>query len=396
MDHGMTAEIGSGAEPYFILMANRFRDDDPLIDVRPVPSDIATFIAGLDNDATVAKPVDDLYIASHASGDGFLFVRLFPGQVDIFDNATHATDFEVLDQATRPGAPAKIPDQMIGYPPAVPPGQGHHVHIKGCNIGRDRFRSGQQQPNPFLAHLRQALGDHVEVTAPRHFHGLLSESNHDGTFEFMAHQLVVQTKTPFANRDALVTAYQNANLHYYNGDPVPDADWKTLVPANIPLTGESRRLIMTSYPLGQTIEKLTSVGINKQFRVHVEEVGWSHDPGAGNPIPNDKAGRLAMLKSSIAADARFDDAHAWPIWERRGFASFDDYFDGHEWSFSINQGTLVAIGRRTVYTVVEPIVDRTKAPPRPLIFNFYPGPGSAEQSILTGLDESDNTFFGRA
>jgi hypothetical protein len=151
-----------------------------------------------------------------------------------------------------------------------------------------------------------------------------------------------------------------------------------------------------SLPVGQTIANLTSVTITKQFRVHTEEVNWTHDPGAGNPIPTDKPGRIDMLNDSIAADTRFDEDHDWPVWERRRFPKFDDFMDGHDWSFSISQGKLVCVGRRTTYTVVEPIVDRTKPAPRPLIYNFYPGAGSAQAPILNGLVESDNDFFGRA
>jgi hypothetical protein len=72
--------------------------------------------------------------------------------------------------------------------------------------------------------------------------------------------------------------------------------------------------------------------------------------------------------------------------------------DGHLWEFSTSGTDLVALGRRFDYTVVQPIVDRTVTPVanRPLIFNFYPGVGSSESPVLTGLDESNNHFFGRA
>ena len=64
----------------------------------------------------------------------------------------------------------------------------------------------------------------------------------------------------------------------------------------------------------------------------------------------------------------------------------------------MNGGDLVCVGRRFDYTIVQPIVDRSVTPPanRPLIFNFYPGVGSSDTPILTGLVESDVRFFGRA
>jgi len=89
------------------------------------------------------------------------------------------------------------------------------------------------------------------------------------------------------------------------------------------------------------------------------------------------------------------------MWERRGFTKFSDYWDGHLWNVDAvdkQSGDLLCVGRRIDYTIVQPIVDRSVTPEanRPLIFNFYPGVGSTEQPILTGIVESDDHFFGRA
>jgi hypothetical protein len=405
-DYGMTAAV----DLYFTNMEQRYRRDVPAIAIRGVPSHIAAFINDLSNDASVTPPVGDLYIGTHAGADGFLFARLFRGQVDVLGDPTDITDYEVLDQALGPSQPAKIPDSLIGFQPATPPPPlTHSVHIKGCNIGRDRFRGAQQPINPFLVRLKQVFGDHVNVTAPKHFHGLLPETNHNGIFEYMEQELIVRTKAVplprpkrgfrgFANRNELIDAYKNAHLHYHDGTPIPDGDWAaTLVPRRM----VDNRAIMTTLPLGRTIENLPSVTVAKQLRIETERVDWTIPPGN---IPADDAGRLAKLRASIAADARFANTHAWPMWERRGFNNFNDYMDGHHWSFSLSRGpdppagTLVCVGRRVDYTIVEPIVDRTVTPAsaRPLIYNFYPGVGSTEQPVLTGLVESNNRFFGRA
>ena len=173
----MTAAV----DAYFDNMQQRFRRDVPAIGVRQVPSHIAAFIDDMFTDASVTKPVDDLYIGTHASSDGFLFVRLFHGQVDVLGNPTDVTDFEVLDQAMGPSRPARIHDSLVGYqrgtPPAPDPPPTHSVHIKGCNIGRDRFTPRPPQPiAPFLARLKQVFGSNVNITAPKHFHGLLPEN----------------------------------------------------------------------------------------------------------------------------------------------------------------------------------------------------------------------------
>jgi len=401
VDHGMTAAVGG----YFDLMRDRFRLDNPAIGVRG-RSRISEFIDDLFTDSSVTKPVGDLYIGTHADGDGFLFVSLFRGAVDVLGDPTEVTDYEVLDQAMGPSHPARIPDSLVGYvratPPATDPAPTHSVHIKGCNIGRDRFSPRTGQPiAPFLARLKQVFGSNVNVTAPKHFHGLLRETTHQGVFEYMEQELIVRTKAVkigrgryrgFASRNDLIEAYKAAHLSYHDGTPIPDADWQTLVPRRM----VDDRAIRMSIPLGRTVEGLTSVPINKQFRIDTEPVRWTITPGGS--IPAGDAARLALLRTSVAADARFVATHAWPLYERRGFPDFNSYMDGHLWEFSVDGSTLVCQGRRFDYTVVLPIVDRSVTPPanRPLIFNFYPGSGSSESPILTGLVESDNLFFGRA
>jgi hypothetical protein len=401
MDYGMTA----AADAYFVNMEQRFRRAVPPIDVHRVPATIAKFFDDLFTDASVIKPVDDLYIGTHAGSDGFLFVRLFRGQVDVRGDPTDVTDYEVLDQAMGPSRPGRIIDSVVGYqrgtPPAPDPPPTHSVHIKGCNIGRQRFLPGTgKPPAPFLVRLKQVLGSNVNVTAPKHFHGLLPETNHNGIFEYMAQELNVRTKavkvgrtfTGFASRDDLIDAYKAAQLSYHDGTPIPDADWRTLVPRRMV---DDRGIRMT-IPLGRTIENLKAVPINKQFRIELERVDWTHTPGGA--VPTTPSAQLAMLRATIAADSRYATTHPWPIYERRGFTDVNAYVDGHHWSFTVNGGDLVCVGRRFDYTIVLPIVDRsvTPAAKRPLIFNFYPGVGSPEGPVLTGLVESDNTFFGRS
>jgi hypothetical protein len=218
----------------------------------------------------------------------------------------------------------------------------------------------------------------------------------------MEQELIVRTKAVripprtgplrgFTKRNQLIDAYKAAHLSYHDGTPIPDADWgATLVPGRM---ADNRGIAMT-IPLGRTIENLPAVTIQKQLRIDLEQVHWTISGAASTP----PAGRLALLRASIAADARFAATHPWPMYERRGFVDFTGYMDGHLWEFSRSGGDLLCTGSRFDYTIVQPIVDRSVTPVanRPLIFNFYPGVGSAETAILTGLVESDNHFFGRA
>jgi hypothetical protein len=109
---------------------------------------------------------------------------------------------------------------------------------------------------------------------------------------------------------------------------------------------------------------------------------------------------MDVLRASIAADPRFAATHTWPLYERRGYPDLNSYVDGHHWTFpeKPSAGDNVIFGRSFDYTIEQPIVDRSVTPPAkpPLVFNFYPGPGSPDAAVLTGLVESDNDFFGRA
>ena len=85
---------------------------------------------------------------------------------------------------------------------------------------------------PFLVRMKQVFGGNVNLTAPKHFHGLVPEINHNGIFEYMEQELIVRTKAVragrgfrgFANRNALIDAYKAATSATTTG-PIPDADW---------------------------------------------------------------------------------------------------------------------------------------------------------------------------
>jgi hypothetical protein len=98
----MTAAVGG----YFDNMQQRFRRDFPGIGVRSVPTSVAASIGHLSNDASVTKPVDDLYVGTRAGGDGFLFVRLFRGQVNVLGQTTDVTDYDVLLAGFGSGTPS--------------------------------------------------------------------------------------------------------------------------------------------------------------------------------------------------------------------------------------------------------------------------------------------------
>jgi hypothetical protein len=84
----------------------------------------------------------------------------------------------------------------------------------------------------------------------------------------------------------------------------------------------------------------------------------------------------------------------WPLYERAGYASMDDYMAGHHWTFPAAGAAPMTIGRRIEYTVVLPITDNSGAKPV-LIFNFFPAPGAAQATITTGIQTADLSFYAK-
>lgn len=172
------------------------------------PRTIATvraFVDHLATSGTVARPIEDALIGAHANSEGWIFIPMFGGQAG-------PTSYEILeDTLANPARSIALQDAVIGHNPGDP--ITHSVHFKGCNIGKAQ---------PFVAKFREALGDHVNVTAPKHFHGITPEPRL-GIFEYMAYEFSLRQPTDFPNRAAVLAAFQAAGFSYVDGTAVAAA-----------------------------------------------------------------------------------------------------------------------------------------------------------------------------
>jgi hypothetical protein len=399
MDYG----FAPGTDPQTIR-ARRLLDLRDDTERRTSGTTVKEFIEDLVTDAGVTKPVGDLLVGAHGSSEGFMFVAMYPGQVDGDGRPSTHTDFETLEETLAAAARSiRVPDELVGFtaPPIT-----HTLHFKGCNIGRDRADGGRTPNAPFLAKFKEALGGHVDVTAPKHFHGLWDLDDGRGLFEYMAYEFVVRTPARkvgkafegFPDRNALIAALDAAGYSFADGTAVSLKDWRSVVPKNI---GRSVGFEVT-VPLGATLAGLKTLTLatdksgrkgGRELRVEPVRFDWAFVPPGG--VPADTAARLAALRADMETEDRFKATHDWPAYERVGCTSLDDFVAGHHWSFSVKDSNLVCVGRRVDYTVLLPIVDRDVTPQN-LIFNFYPRPGSSDPQITTGLVPTDTTFFGQA
>jgi hypothetical protein len=335
-----------------------------------VASKALTTVRGFANrlltSGTVTRPIDDALIGAHASSEGWLKIAMFPGQKG-------ATKYETLEDALATASKSiAIDDTVIGHSPGDP--ITHNVHFKGCNIGKAPV---------FLTKFKEALGGNVTVTAPKHFHGLYELDEH-GTFEYMSYEFSVQRKSPFATRAALLTALDAAAFTFIDGSAVPTTSWAKWVPKKI---GKTLKWDVTR-KLGVTIGKVKTISPKFEFRATKLPFVWEIE-FSGGPAPSTTTARQAAFEGSVGGDAAFQSTHAYPWYERTGFATIGDFFAGHTWKHTVKNNTLFTVGSRVEYTVVLPITDMTTGD---LVFNFHPLPTKPYAPIIN-LDETDSTYF---
>ncbi len=297
MDYGFAP--GSTTQDGRIRSLFQRRGNTTLIHLRRLSS-VRQFIHHLDTTGSVTQPIGDPLIGAHANSEGHVFIPMYPGQ-------RGNTEYEILDATLADATKSiAIPDPLIGHTAGDP--ITHAVHCKGCNIGKAR---------PYLVKFKEALGDHVNVTAPKHFHGLTPEPAY-GVFEYMEYEFIIRRKDAFPSRAAALAAFQGGGFTLIDGSAVPNASWTNWIPTRI----NRGRATQIPAPLGVTIGSRTTVNTPQQFRIDRYPFTWAITyPNAG-AVPGTVSARLAALEANIQAAANFDPSHAYPMFERLGYATF--------------------------------------------------------------------------
>jgi hypothetical protein len=333
------------------------------------PKSLATvhgFADFLLTSGTVTRPIDDALIAAHANSEGWIFIPMFAKQKG-------GTNFETLEATlSDPAKSIAIDDAVIGYSAGDP--IMHSVHFKGCNIGK---------APAFLTKFREALGDNVMVTAPKHFHGLYEHTDY-GTFEYMAYEFQVRDKTYFPSRAAILAAFDAGGFSYIDGTPVPTTDWPKWVPKK-----QLRKSVKTplSSKLSVTIGKRKTIETEREYRVSPLKFWWNIK-FTGGPAPATTAARQAAFEASVSGDAGFQSTHDYPWYERLGYADVAEFFAGYTWTHTVKKTTLFTTGTRVEYTIVLPITDTAGN----LVFNFHPLP-TKPYTAISNLNETDSDYF---
>ena len=208
----------------------------------------------------------------------------------------------------------------------------------------------------------------------------------------MGHNYQVIDKDGFKKHDELVTAFQNANFTRLDGvTPVDNADIKNWVKPTLilkPATKHKLPILIPAKIVPKTDSKSVIDNIGAQCRSERETFTFVQDPP-----PND----TAKLKKALEKEANFQSTHPYPIYTRMLYASFDDFFDGQNWTPT--PASKAWVGTHFVYTLVIPVMKPPATPPAPpvatneLIFNFYPKTGAPTMNFLE--DNAAYPLFGQ-
>lgn len=384
MDYGFAP--GRGALALLRSLLNR-RANTTVVNSRNIQH-LRAFVSHLTNNDEVARPIDGAILGSHANSKGDLIsMPMFRGQAG-------ATDFEVLVETISTAANSiAIPDAVIGYNDGDP--ITHEVNIKGCNIGR---------ATPFLEKFKEALGNHVLVSAPKHFYEM-SGVGTEGICQYLAYEWKVIHPSRFVNRAALVTAFEGAGHSFYEGTAVPAAFWNTqqsqLAAPNRPIAWQrnwipakirrSRRWVRRA-PLNPAIGRRRTLRTVQEFRVNDLTYRYTITYPRASDIPGTDAARQAAVRAQISALPEMQATHDFPIYERYGYADLNAFYAGMTWRYRTSRNVLIGTGKHYIYTVVVPICDLQTGD---LLHHFYPGRRS-EVAARTGVFRvNDPQFYGQ-
>ena len=361
------------------------RPTTTLITLPPRQNHIAGLLAKLAAGGSITPPIGDLRFVAHGLETGNYYIPL---------SATVAApaDFEKAVAADTSNtvriASALVTPSGGGSPTTIA------VRLTGCNIG---------QAQPFVAKLQQAMtptGATLNMTAPLHFDEL--HAIHGGWVEYLAHKFTLKVAQQFLtpqgkdDRPALLAAFDSAGFTYLDKTAIPTAAWSTWVPTAIhPPSRSWKQSFDIKVDLSPPVGTQTAVTVHREYRYERTPFTWTWSA----PDPGNDHDRIELLRTSLPlgtlnGEHMYDSSYPWPIYERFGFTSIDDYVDNLPWKVTVSGGTLHYRATRHEYTVMLPITDPPVAPANPALkfYNFFPLTAAAGQPVLN-LDETNTDLF---
>jgi len=258
----MDFAFAPGRTGYDSLMRQLFtnRPNTQLVQGRTLRT-IADFLNRLHTGPGITLPADDLCIVSHGNDRAWMQIHLDTTQ-------RVNTTFEAADAAvTGHGDPfgTGVTAGSVEIPNDVNHDSAGNLNamatnFRGCRIGVSE---------PFVDKLKEALGNESPVTAPKHFHEVFQLGN-IGMMEFLIYSFTVLNKTAFANKAAVVAAFDAAGsstpprLTFRDGSAIPSANWTGWVPDNVGVGHRTTRTVFIN--LGTTLGTQSRIRLGIDFR----------------------------------------------------------------------------------------------------------------------------------
>lgn len=373
MDYAFAPGIDTGSNKFNTLWRRIFKNFDSnvkLIDKRGVTS-VETFIEEVANGSTNTIPAGNLYLGSHASPDGTLYVHLIKNQNDVKAQLQIRHMYELIEhlviQNNIDADGIVMPRPTDANNVAIP----GFFNIRGCRIG---------EAKPILQILQQALGGNLTVRAPKHFDEV-QELVGVGVFEYMSYSLHLNKKDPFLKYADALAAFKASGLKYIDGTTIiPAADWDKwfgkwkpkleklkVFEKNKAFGANNKQEYVADLPysIDSTIITTGKENFEIAFRYNYRIVyDYKVKLPTGTAWPGTLQGQIDLLKESIqfSLDNNFPfvenlrDTHAFPLYKRMGYSSRDEFINNLVWVNSVNtKKEATFTGCRHEYTAIIPI-----------------------------------------
>ncbi len=358
-----------GKTPYDLEMAKLLETRPQTIRIKdPLLFDLARFLPGLGTSTEVTHPIRDLLVASHANAEGLL--RLQIGKItdravtynDLLDLVKSKTI--VIDQRLLQPRPTDAHGVAIGA----------RFVIRGCHIGHQV---------KFMQKLKEALGNKHVVAAPMHYHLATAIKDPPGHIEYLGYAFEISHPTQFKDRKGVIAGMVGAAFLRIDGKPLPNKLWDTWIPRKphwldpkmVAQNKEEGEQSFVSYAKSPINGK--RIGLPRRYTYKIRRL-FNKDnqvevPGSSDR-PND---RKKAVRAQLVKVGFFQEKSGFPLFERYGYKSIDEFMDAWEWRFDpkTKSANVTYNAYRHEYRVVEPIAELQGGKPAKVgafILNYVP------------------------
>lgn len=351
----------------------------------------------------LAHPIRNLYLVSHFHPFGNLS---FPLKKEDFNPSNYFNFRSIQWSDLESIVSSKIVQidkkAVLPRPKQNSVNQPFHVHIRGCALGT--------RPK-YVDKLRDAFGGHVTVTAPKYWNGFISfnrkgETTNVGYVEYMGYDFAVFTPYRAKNRRSLLRLFIHAKLKDIHGKRISSKVWKVRVRRAWKAMVAERVDLKTEPFLTRihfrrlSLRPATKFSLDFETEFQAQRLTLFGDSGSfvSHPIPEPKNRRdkkkkyssyVNMIKTQLEKTKDFKSDNPFPVWERLGFNSIQEFMKGFYWDLTWTDGNKMSFKAiRYRYAFIVPI---TQKKGKRLYMNFYPEDRTKDSYI--NLVEDDSRFF---